>query len=228
MILTLKELAEHLRLNERTILRMLQNGQIEGAKIGGQWRFNSTQIDQIFFPEKAEEGSAMRAADLLPAHIRMPASRALRDSRMVLDMTAETVEEALTELSQPLVRESLLPDTRVLRERLLAREKLLSTGVGRGVAIPHPRDPIATLREPAVLVVGCSRTGIDFRAADREPVTLFFLLCCQNIQSHLVMMARLADILRHPEFLEECRTAATPRDVTRAVLKAERDEFFTA
>ena len=42
MILTLKELAEHLKVNERTILRMLKCGQIDGKKIGGQWRFNGS------------------------------------------------------------------------------------------------------------------------------------------------------------------------------------------
>ena len=50
MILTLKELAEHLKVNERTILRMRENGQIEGVKIGGQWRFNGSQIDRMLFP----------------------------------------------------------------------------------------------------------------------------------------------------------------------------------
>ena len=50
MILTLKELADYLRVNERTILRMLKSGQIQGVKIGGQWRFNGSQIDQMFFP----------------------------------------------------------------------------------------------------------------------------------------------------------------------------------
>ncbi len=49
MILTLKELADYLRVNERTIIRMLKAGKIQGTKIGGQWRFNGSQIDQFFF-----------------------------------------------------------------------------------------------------------------------------------------------------------------------------------
>lgn len=226
MILTLKELADHLKVNERTILRMLQSGQIQGAKIGGQWRFNGTQVDRMFFPE--EKGpDHLPVSELLPKHLVRPVSRIVRESRVVLDMEGRTVPEVLEELCVPLIREALLPDIATLRERLKAREDLLSTGVGHCVAIPHPRDPIPTLREPSVLVYGRSSAGVDFNALDGKPVHHFFMICCQNIQTHLILMGRLAEILQAPDVLAELLKAAGPKDVERAILKAERREFFS-
>ncbi|MFW6367108.1 MAG: PTS sugar transporter subunit IIA [bacterium] len=225
MILTLKELANHLKVNERTILRMLQSGQIQGAKIGGQWRFNGTQIDRIFFPEE-ESDEHLPVSELLPKHLVRPASRILKHSRTILELEGETADEVLEELCDPFIQEALLPDVATLKERLKSREELLSTGVGHGVAIPHPRDPITTLREPSVLVYGRSRRGVDFKALDGQPVHHFFLICCQMIQTHLILMGRLAEILQQPDVLQELTAAESPEDVERAVLKAEASEFF--
>jgi len=227
MILTLKELADHLRVNERTILRMLKTGQIQGTKIGGQWRFNGSQVDQIFFPSDPDHPENVPASELTPRHISMPISRLLHDTRTVLDMAASNVEEALRELCQPAVREMLLPDMKTLRERLSAREALLSTGVGHGAALPHPRDPIPTLREPAVLIFGRSRNGVPFNAIDGQPVHIFFLLCCQTIQTHLILMGRLAQLLQSDGFIDGCRDASSPQDVLRITLEAERSTFFS-
>ncbi len=229
MILTLKELANYLRVNERTIQRMLKTGQIQGAKIGGQWRFNGSQIERMFFPEaESEHPDAVELHELLRSHLSIPLSRIVSENRMLLDLQARDVEGVLDEMIVPFRREGLLLDIQDLKARLVAREKLLSTGVGNGVAIPHPRDPIPTLREPAVLVVGRSVHGIDYGALDNLPVHLFFLCCCQNIELHLHMMGQLARLLRENDFRELCQNCTEPRDVLRAILEAERRHFLDA
>lgn len=228
MILTLRELADYLRVNERTILRMLKTGQVQGAKIGGQWRFNSSQIDGLFFPGEGEievEGEES-LGNMARSHLSIPVSRVLAEDRMVLNMQATDVSGVIEELTPhgPLGR--LILELEGLRSKCLAREQLLSTGVGNGVAIPHPRDPIATLKAPAIIVFGRSTQGIEFGAVDGKPVHLFFLLCCQNIEVHLHLMGRLAKLLRNREFLTKCRECETSTDVLRVILEFERAQFL--
>lgn len=226
MILTLKELADYLRVNERTILRMLKTGQIQGAKIGGQWRFNGSQIDSLFFPNTPRGADDIPLSDLTRSHIGIPVSRVMDAGRMVMDMEADSVEGVIRELVAPRMLNTILMDVGELREKCLAREALLSTGVGHGVAIPHPRDPIPTLRAPAAVVFGKSAGGVDFNAADGHPVHAFFLLCCQNIEVHLHLMGRLARLLQHESFIQDCRQCETPEDVMRTVMEMERADFF--
>jgi len=222
MILTLKELADYLRVNERTILRMLKSGQIQGVKIGGQWRFNGSQIDQLFFPENPPTGpDVVPLQDFTQGHFNIPVSRLLKEDRMIMEMAAKDIDGVIEELSEPFARKTLLLDTHDLKNRLLAREKLLSTGIGRGIAIPHPRDPIPTLREPAILIFGRKNKGVDFHAVDQNPVHLFFLLCCQNIEIHLHMMGALARILQDTPFLEGCRQAKKAEDIIRLAMELE-------
>lgn len=230
MILTLRELAQMLRVNERTILRMLKSGQLQGAKIGGQWRFNSSQIDGLFFAAEqatAEGEEDLSLAMLTRSHIGIPISRVMSDTRMVMSIGARDAAGAIEELTNPRMLNPVLLDVKDLRTKCLAREELLSTGVGNGVAIPHPRDPLVTLRAPAVVVFGRSAEGIDFGAADGKPVHLFFLMCSQNIELHLHLMGRLARLLRHADFIAGCKAAATPQDIMRLVMEAERDDFLT-
>lgn len=227
MILTLKELADYLRVHERTILRMLKAGQLQGVKIGGQWRFNGSQIDQVFFPEKpVTSPDAVLLSDLTANRPPSPLSRLVKDDRILLDLTATDVTGALHELSEPFAQKTLLLDIQDMRNRLESREKLLSTGIGRGIAIPHPRDPIPTLREPAVIIIGRSTKGVAFKAIDGKPVYLFFMLCCQNIELHLHFMGSLAKLLQEPEFVEACRNAKTPAEITRPLMETEARQLL--
>ncbi|MGI5924830.1 MAG: PTS transporter subunit EIIA [Lentisphaerae bacterium] len=226
MILTLKELAEYLRVNERTILRMLKTGQIQGAKIGGQWRFNGGQIDRLFFPNSppGEEDVPLHA--LTQSQIDIPISRMLNEDRINLDLQAGSVEEVISELVMPKVFSTLVLDINDLREKCLARENILSTGVGNGIAVPHPRDPIPTLRAPGCVIVGRSSKGVDYKAVDGKPVKLFFLLCSQNIELHLHMMGCMARMLVNQDFVQECFEAKEKSDVIKAVMEFERADFL--
>jgi excisionase family DNA binding protein len=226
MILTLKELADYLRVNERTVLRMLKTGQIQGAKIGGQWRFNGSQIDSLFFPNTPPDADAVPLATLTRTHIGIPVSRVMSADRMVPDMRADTVESAIEELTAHSLWNAVLMDVSELRQKCIAREGLLSTGVGHGVAIPHPRDPLPTLRAPAAIAFGRSRNGINFNAADGKPVHVFFLLCCQNIEVHLHILGRLANLLQRDGFIQACSQCETPEDVLRVIMEGERADFF--
>ncbi len=227
MILTLKELANYLRVNERTILRMQQTGQIQGIKIGGQWRFNGSQIDSIFFPDgHVNPSDAVSLGDITHSHLAIPVSRIIRRDRMVLKMTADSIESAVGELCRVVRQSHLLLDVKDLEQRVLKREELLSTGVGNGIAIPHARDPLPTLSELSAIIVGRSEKGIAFNAIDNQPVHLFFLLCSQTIEMHLHMMGRLARLLRHAEITAKLRQADTSEEFLRVIMEAERIDFL--
>ena len=207
MILTLKELAEHLKVNERTILRMRENGQIEGVKIGGQWRFNGSQIDRMLFPSASPSDEHI----VIPqSPVGIPLSRTMDESRVIMNLHGTTIEDVIEELTNPKIFANLVLDIRDLQEKCIARERILSTAVGNGIAVPHPRDPIPTLQMPGCIVYGYSKKGVDFNAPDGKPVHFFFLLCSQNIELHLHMMRYLASILRNPQFIEACQKAAKP------------------
>ena len=124
MILTLKELAEHLKVNERTILRMRENGQIEGVKIGGQWRFNGSQIDRMLFPSASPSDEHIAIPQ---SPVGIPLSRTMDESRVIMNLHGTDIEEIIEELTNPKIFSNLVLDIRDLQEKCIARERILST-----------------------------------------------------------------------------------------------------
>ncbi len=89
-----------------------------------------------------------------------------------------------------------------LYESLLAREELMSTGIGKGVAIPHPRTPLDYGEIPAFITTCFLKKPMDYKAVDRQPVSVLFILVCPSSKSHLQSLARLSFCLRDEAFIE--------------------------
>lgn len=101
-------------------------------------------------------------------------------------------------------------------DSLLARERLGSTGLGQGVAIPHGR--IKGLKEAVAAVVSLSQP-VAFDAPDAEPVSLlvFLLVPEQATQQHLEILSELAELLSDKELREQLKTAKKVGEVLQLV-----------
>jgi nitrogen PTS system EIIA component len=120
-------------------------------------------------------------------------------------LRAKNKKQALQEIAQKAARLTGL-DARDVFETLLQREKLGSTGVGRGIAIPHGR--IAALPRIVSLFAKLEEP-IDFEALDGEPVDLIFLLLAPEHAGadHLKALARISRLLREPSTIEKLKAA---------------------
>ncbi len=92
-----------------------------------------------------------------------------------------------------------------LAQQLIAREEALSTGVGGGVAIPHPRTPLQYLEQP--MVAACFlKTPVDYHALDRQPVSILFFILFPELKFHLHLLSSLSQCLRNRPFSEFLKT----------------------
>ena len=130
-------------------------------------------------------------------------------------LTAGNKKQALQELAARAAKLAGLSSQDVY-ETLLQRERLGSTGVGRGIAIPHGR--LASLHGIFCMFARLEH-AIEFEAPDEEPVDLIFLLLApeQAGADHLKALARISRLLREPQTLERLR-AAPDRATLYAVL----------
>ena len=142
------------------------------------------------------------------------------ERRIFPDLAGTTREEVLSEMSGGLARAGVVSDGSELARRLVERERMGSTGLGGGLAIPHCK-----LREigDVVLAVGVSRRGIDFGAADGLPVRLVFLVLspADAPALHLQALARISRVIRLPGVAESLSKAATAGEIAAALTEAE-------
>jgi PTS system nitrogen regulatory IIA component len=91
-------------------------------------------------------------------------------------------------------------DREELHGVLVAREALCSTGIGNGVAIPHPRGPIVLgIAEPQVSL-GFLRKPIEYGALDKKPVGILFVIVSTTVHVHLLLLSHLMYALQDQEF----------------------------
>lgn len=107
---------------------------------------------------------------------------------------------------------------------ILKREELGSTGIGRGVAVPHTKHPSV---EQLVGTVGVSHEGVDFNSLDGERVQLFFLLISPPDRpgDHLRALENISRQLRDDTFCRFLKQATTPEDIQQLLEEADSNKF---
>lgn len=107
-----------------------------------------------------------------------------------------------------------------IREAVLEREAVLSTGIGGGVAVPHGKSAAV---DDLVLVAGRTREPVDFEALDERPIRLVFLLIGPESAAglHVKALSRISRLLRSPAVRDELAAAESPQAFYEALQRAE-------
>jgi len=155
----------------------------------------------------------------------MKISELLNEKLIIADLKARAKQQALEEMVACLAAARHDIDARELYAVLIEREKLGSTGIGNGIAIPHGKlDGLDNI----CLVFARSASGIDFDSLDGRPAHLFFLLVAPSNSAgvHLKALARLSRLLKEKNFRDDLLGAADA-EALYTIVVAE-DEKITA
>jgi len=142
---------------------------------------------------------------------------------IIPELKGNTKRQVLDELIDALLTKKPEIDRDRLRSVLLERERLGSTGIGDGIAIPHGK--LKDLDRLA-LSFGKSTQGVDFESMDGKPVHLFFLLVAPENSAgiHLRALAKIARLLKNSSVRKRLGSV-TGRDEIYAVIENEDDDF---
>lgn len=120
-----------------------------------------------------------------------------KEEFFIPELVKTSKEKIIEELLQPLVDASIVKNKNLVLDTLLKRETLGSTGIGKGIAIPHCRTlAVSDLN----IVVGISSKGVDFQATDRKRVYLFFLIIAppkEEENKYLPVLGKIVEIVQN-------------------------------
>lgn len=147
----------------------------------------------------------------------------LKVESIIPELEGKTKTEVINELIDILKDDDRVDDLEELRRAVFDREKVIPTGVGRGIAIPHAKTDAVT---DTIMVFGKSSKPIDYDSNDGEPVTLFFLLVNKenSVSPHIKLLSRISRILLKEEFRELLHEAKTAEEIYK--LFVEEDEKY--
>ncbi len=153
----------------------------------------------------------------------MKLSEIFKPYNIIPDLKAQDKKRALEELSQVITNQEPSLNKGTLMQVLLEREKLGSTGIGDGIALPHGK--LKGL-ERLLVSFGRSLNGLDFDSIDEQPVYLLFLLIAPENSAgmHLKALAKISRMLKDVEFRQRLMNAKSNEDMYRIIINKD-DEF---
>jgi len=223
-LLTVKQLADYLSLNERTVLRLVTEGALPGVKVGNQWRFRKAMIDTWLDDQML--GVTPRLVNEPSAE---PATRQMLElascfslDQMVPSMKATTKNEAIEELASVAGDLGLVRDKTWFVGALIERENIMPSATGNGIAFLHTvrRTPAQVTRP--FMILGRSVQGVDFDALDGNPTHLFFVLGLKLVELHLPWLAKLATMFSSRDAVDQVLSAPDPQAIYNVIAESER------
>jgi len=225
----IERLAAYLHLAPAQVARLADRGKLPGRKVGGQWRFSQAEIhhwleDRIGLSDEGEliqvEGVLQRAAGASQAPDILIAELLPLDA-IAIPLLARTRNSVITRMVDLAANTGMLWDPRAMAEAVRAREDMHPTALENGVALLHPRRPMAKILAQPVLALGRTDSGIPFGAG--VPMTdVFFLICSTEDRVHLRVLARLSRVLASAGFLDALRETRDAQSAHRLIADTER------
>ena len=220
MQLTVKDVANLLKVSEKTIYRWLKKGDIPVYRVGDHYRFNRSELLEWVTARQMNV-----SADIYhePENIHVPMYNlleALTSGGIYYRTEGENKESAIKN-TVDLMKLSPEVDKDFLLQILLAREAMASTAMGDGIAIPHVRNPIVLhITEPIVSLCFLEKP-IDFNALDGKPVHCLFTLISPTVKTHLYLLSRLAYALRDDGFKNIIKKQGSREEIFAEIVRIE-------
>lgn len=132
--------------------------------------------------------------------------------------------EAIGELIELFSSDQRVEDIEDVRKNVFDREKIMSTGIGKGFAVPHGKSD--SIKE-IIAAFGRSNQGIDFEALDGQPVNLVFLIVGRNdlISAHIKLLSRISRMMNKDDFRNRLLNASNAEEIYNIFLEEEANYF---
>lgn len=192
MDLKIKDVAELLNVSEATIRLWLSEDKIPAYRLNRQYRFSRAEIEDWLIKQKLDAAFSDKEAQTKQNNLQFGLYRSIYRGEVLTDVAGESKETIIRSTMEHMATRFDL-DGDVLTDLFLDREKLMPTGFGHGIGVPHTRDFLLTTHYDVIEVV-YPKHPIPYGALDGEPVhTLFFLFACED-KHHLNLLAKLAHL----------------------------------
>jgi PTS system fructose-specific IIC component len=152
----------------------------------------------------------------------MKISDILTEQTIITGLEGRTKDDIINTLVDLVGRSPKVTDKEKVRTAIFDREKIMSTGVGNGFAIPHGKTDAVS---DVVAAFGITAQPIDYQSLDEKPVRLVFLLVGKDsmVGPHIKLLSRISRLMNKEEFREKLLLAPTSRDVLETFRREEEN-----
>ena len=150
----------------------------------------------------------------------MKISNILNEDLIQVNIPGETKEDIINAIIDLAAKSDNISDIDKVREAIFEREKIMSTGVGKGFAIPHGKTDAVT---DIVAAFGITEKPIDYQSLDHEPVRLIFLLIGKDslVGAHIKLLSRISRLMNKEQLRDKLLNSKTPAEILEHLQEEE-------
>ncbi|MFA6232584.1 MAG: PTS sugar transporter subunit IIA [Bacteroidota bacterium] len=144
----------------------------------------------------------------------------LTEDLIQVNIPGETKDDIINAIIDLAVKSQKIKDIDKVRQAIFEREKIMSTGVGKGFAIPHGKtDAVSDI----VAAFGVTQKPIDYQSLDHEPVRLLFLLIGKDslVGAHIKLLSRISRLMNKEDLRNGLLHAESPAEILRILREEE-------
>ncbi|MDZ7722573.1 MAG: PTS sugar transporter subunit IIA [candidate division KSB1 bacterium] len=204
-IMTVEEVATFLKVSQRTVYDWAQNGEIPCGKLGTSWRFKRDEIENWVSRKLTPRIRSDESHTMTLSSIFSP------ERSLVLEETRK--QAVLNRLVDVSVELPGVRNRAELAEAVYNREKLMSTGIGLGIAVPHVRLP--EVKEVMASAAVCKHPITDYESLDNTPVQIVILIIAGRNQhaEYIQVLSSVASMLKQEHVRENLLGCSEPSDI---------------
>ncbi|HQL80975.1 MAG TPA: PTS sugar transporter subunit IIA [Spirochaetota bacterium] len=199
MDLKMKDIIDLLEVPEKTIIQWINDKKMPSYKIKNQYFFNKAEVNERIL--KNNIAVSEKILDLALTNRPVSLIDLIKKGDVHYGIIGSTVREVIDDV----VRTIPIPksaDIDTVRASLLQREEMMTTAVGKGIALPHPRNPIISDIDEESVSICFLKNPIDYGALDGEPVKVLFIIISSNAKRHLEILSKISFLCKQEDFLK--------------------------
>ncbi len=212
MELTINDIVKIFAVPEETVNNWIEKKNMPCIKANEQYRFNYIELLDWALKKKIQLTSEVLALGDRENHQPSILYQAIKNGHIHYDIPGDNREEVLKSIVDVLPLPPKL-NKKSLWQMLIAREKMMSTSIGNGIAIPHVRNPLVLHIDQPSIALCFLKKPVDFRAIDGRPVFILFTILSPSVKKHLAILSRLAFCLQNAKLQEYLHAKATQEQI---------------
>lgn len=218
MELKMKDVMDIFELPEKEIVRFIKSKALPVHTINHQDLFNKEEVK--VWAIKNNIPLSEKILSLAGSDIPVSLSGLINRGGIIYNIPGNNTVELLTGAVNRMKLPSEVNKTDVLAS-LIEREEMMPTGVGRGIAIPHPRNPIIADVDHESITVCSLASPVDYGSVDGKPVHTLFIILSANAKRHLEILSKLLFLCQQADFVKMLSVAAPVAAVMDYIISAE-------
>jgi nitrogen PTS system EIIA component len=199
MDLKMKDIIDLLDVPEKTIIQWINEKRMPSYKIKNQYYFNKAEVNEWIL--KNNIAVSEKILDLALTNRPVSLIDLIKKGDVHYGIKGTTVLKVIDDVVATIpIPKSADKDT--VRASLILREEMMTTAVGRGIALPHPRNPIISDIDEESVSVCFLKKPVDYGALDGEPVRVLFVIISSNAKRHLEILSKISFLSKQDDFIK--------------------------